>query len=65
MKIIAKIFRWTIIVLATLSVIGYLLGVAVGSDQNPGQEWVALGWMVVGAIALYFELKSENQQKKH
>lgn len=61
MRIVNKISRWIVIIVAMLSVMGYAMSVAVGSTIASGQGWVALGWFVAGAIALYFELKSSKE----
>lgn len=69
MKLLAKIFRWAVVIFAALSTMGSLMtwtiGAGFGVLANPQSEvGVFIFWLVVGGIALYFELRSEKAKTK-
>ncbi len=66
MNILLKIIRWIIVIFAVMSILGFLMGRTLGRPWNNGTQtdfYVALGWGVIGGIALYFEIKSTKKNK--
>lgn len=61
MRIFLKVIRWIIIIIATMSILGFVLGALLSSSNQPADAWVALFWAVVGGIALYFELRKPEK----
>lgn len=57
-----KVIRWIVIIVSAIGVIGSVLGLTTGDTGS--KIWVLAFWFVIGAVALYFELKSNKQERK-
>lgn len=57
-----KVIRWIVIIVSAIGVIGSVLGLTAGDAGS--KVWVLAFWFMIGAVALYFELKSNKQTRK-